>query len=132
MQRAVGSQAQHPIHRVHPAPIEHFRGGVVAVGTQQDLDFGPSRADGADEPAQEGADLAPTRTLAGAQQRGHEAAFAVEHSNRLEPVIVVEGIEQPQLLAAVDAVEEPAPAKVGVSSTSSTMRRGTAGNDVQY
>ena len=47
---------------------------------------------------------------------------AVEPDDRLEAVIVVVGVEQAQLLAAMHAVEEPALAKAGVSSISRTMR----------
>ena len=43
--------------------------------------------------------------MPGRRQRGHKAAFAVENDNRLKPVIVVIGVEQPQLLAAMHAVE---------------------------
>ena len=97
-QRRIGGQAEHPIHPVGAAPVEDFRGGIVAVGAQQDLDPGPSRPDRADQAAQEGADLMPARALARPQQRGHEAALAVEDDDRLEAVIVVIGVEQPQLL----------------------------------
>ncbi len=104
-QHRVGGQAEQPIHPVGATPIEDFRGGIVAVGTQQDLDPGPSGADRTDEAAKEGADLTPARALARPQQRGHEAALAVEDDNRLEAVIVVIGVEQAQLLAAMHAVE---------------------------
>jgi len=77
-------------------------------GAQQDLDPGPSRADRADradEATLESANLTPARALARPQQRGLEAALAVEHNDRLEPVIVVIGVEQPQLLLAMNPVE---------------------------
>src|ERR1700674_1446970 len=44
----------------------------------------------------------------------------------------MKGIEQAQLLAAVHAVEEPALAKAGVSSISSTMRLDGCRNEAQY
>ncbi len=56
----------------------------------------------------------------------------LEDDDRLEAVIVMEGIEQAQLLAAVHAVEEPAPAKAGASSISSRMRLGACRNKPQY
>jgi hypothetical protein len=77
----------------------------MAVGAQQDLDPRPEGPDGADEAAQEGADLTPTRPLARAQQRGHEPPLAVKDDDRLEAVIVVVGVEQAKLLVAMDAVE---------------------------
>jgi hypothetical protein len=104
-QHRIGGQAEHPIDPVGPAPVEDFRAGIMAVGAQQDLDPGPSRADRADQAAQGAADLAPARALARPQQRGHEAAFAVEDNDRLETVIIVIGVEQPQLLAAMHPIE---------------------------
>jgi hypothetical protein len=67
---------------------------VVRIGTQQDLDPRPEGADGANQAAQKGADLTAARPLARAQQRGDETALAIEHDDRLEAVIVMEGIEQ--------------------------------------
>ena len=62
-------------------------------------------ADGANEAAHKGADLHPARPLARPQQRGDKAALTVKDDNRLETVIVIMGIEQAQLLAAVHPVE---------------------------
>ena len=61
---------------------------------QQDLDPRPEGADGADEAAQEGADLLAARPLARAQQRSDKTSLAIKHDDRLEPVIVMEGVEQ--------------------------------------
>jgi len=47
----------------------------------------------------------PARPLAGPQQCGHKPPLAVKDDNRLEAVIVVEGVEQAQLLAAMHPVE---------------------------
>src|SRR5438270_7348820 len=93
-QRCIGRQPQHPIDPVLSAPIEDLRAGVVRIGAQQDLDPRPEGADGADEAAQEGADLMATRPLARAQQRGDETPLAIEHDDRLEAVIVMESVEQ--------------------------------------
>ena len=93
-QRRIGRQPQHPIDPVLSAPVEDFRAGVVRIGAQQDLDPRPEGADGANETAQEGADLMAARPLAGAQQGGNKTPFAIEHDDRLEAVIVVEGVEQ--------------------------------------
>jgi hypothetical protein len=104
----------------------------MAVSAQQDLDLGPQGADGADETAHKAADFLPTRPLAGPQHGRDETPFAVKHHDRLKTVIVMKGIEQPQLLAAVHTVEEPALAKAGVSSISSRTRLGTCRNEAQY
>jgi len=45
------------------------------------------------------------RPLGGPQHGGQRAALAVEHHDRLEAVIVMVGVEQPQLLPAMDGVE---------------------------
>jgi len=52
-----------------------------------------------------GGDLAAFRTPGRAQHRGHEPAGAVEDDDGLEAVVVVMGVEQPQLLAAVRRIE---------------------------
>src|SRR6202048_2000802 len=63
-ERCVEGQAEDPIHPVLPAPVEHFRGSIMAVGTQQDLDLWPMAAQGADQAAHKAADLHPARPLA--------------------------------------------------------------------
>ena len=65
----------------------------------------PVGADGAQQPAQEGFDLLAARPLGGTKHGGDEAALAVEHDDRLKSVFVVMGVEQPQLLAAMDRIE---------------------------
>jgi hypothetical protein len=77
----------------------------MAVGAQQNLDTGPVSADGADEAADKAANLHPAGALAGPQQGSDETSLAVEDDNWLEAVIVIEGVEQAQLLAAVHSVE---------------------------
>jgi hypothetical protein len=51
------------------------------------------------------ADLGAARPLGRPQDGADEAAFAVEHHDRLEAVFVIMGVEQAQLLAAVYGVE---------------------------
>src|SRR6516165_8854281 len=116
----IGGQAEDPIHPVLPAPVEHFRGRIMAVGAQQDLDLWPMAAQDADHAADKAADLHPARPLAGPQQRGDKATLCVEHNDRLEAVIVVGA----QLRAACTRSK--------VSSISRTMRLGTARNEPQY
>ena len=87
------------------AEIEHLRRAVVAVGADQDLHPGPVAADLAHQPAQKGAGLGTTRPAGRAQHGGHRPALAVEHHDRLEAILVVVGVEEPQLLPTVDGVE---------------------------
>jgi hypothetical protein len=61
--------------------------------------------DGAYQAAEESAGLPPARPLCRAQHGGDGAALAVEHDDRLEAVLVVVGVEEPQLLLAMDGVE---------------------------
>src|SRR5271166_6550592 len=65
----------------------------------------PMVADRAQQPAEEGFDLLAARPLGGTKHGSDEAALAVEHDDRLKSVFVVMGVEQPQLLAAMDRVE---------------------------
>ena len=62
-------------------------------------------ADRAHEPAQEGLDLGAARPLGGTKHGGDEASRAVEHHDGLKSVLIVVGVEQPQLLAAVHRIE---------------------------
>jgi transposase len=102
----VGGQAENPIDPVRPAPLEHFGGGIMAVGAEQNLDPGPVSADGADQAAHKAANLDPAGTLARPQQRRDKAAFPVEHDDRLKPVIVIVGVKQTQLLTAPGLLSE--------------------------
>ena len=52
-----------------------------------------------------GGDLAALGAFGRAQHGGDEAPRAVEHHDGLEAVFVVMGVEQPQLLSAMDGVE---------------------------
>ena len=84
---------------------ENFGAAIVTVGAQKDFGARPVGADGAQQPAQEGSDFLAAGPLGGAQHGGDEAARAVEHHDRLKSVFVVMGVEQPELLAAVNRVE---------------------------
>ena len=97
--------AEDEVDPVGATPVEDLRAAIVAVGAQQDLRLRPVGADGPEQPAQEGADFRALRALGGPQHGGDEAALTIEHDDGLEPVFVVVGIEQPQLLAAVHGVE---------------------------
>ena len=52
-----------------------------------------------------GTDFRALGPFGGPQHGRDEAALTVEHDDGLEPVFVVVGIEQPQLLATVHGVE---------------------------
>lgn len=77
----------------------------MAVGADQNLHPRPGGADRAHQPAQAGADLGAGGAAGGAQHGGDGPALAVEPHDRLEAVVVVVGVEQPQLLAAMHGIE---------------------------
>jgi hypothetical protein len=77
----------------------------VAVGPQQDFRIRPVGPDGPHQAAQEGPDLGALWPLGRTQHGGDQPTLAIEHDNRLEAVVVIVGIEQPQLLAAVCGIE---------------------------
>jgi hypothetical protein len=85
--------------------VEHLWRAVVAIGTDQDLDPGPVAADLAHQPAQKGAGLGTTGPARWAQHGGHRPALTVKDDDGLEAVLVVVGVEEPQLLPTVDGVE---------------------------
>ena len=97
--------AEDVVDAVGPTPVENLGAAIVAVGAQQDFGARPVGADGAQQPAQEGSGLLAAGPFGGAEDGGDEAARAVEHDDRLKSVFVVMGVEQPQLLAAVNRVE---------------------------
>src|ERR1700757_4338484 len=76
----VGGQAEDPIHPVLPAPVEHFRGRIMALGPQQEIGLWPMAGQGANQAAHKAADLPSARPLAGPQQRGDKTALCVEHN----------------------------------------------------
>src|SRR5271165_627753 len=89
-QRRSRRDAEDVIEAARPTPVENLGAAIMAVGAQQDLGFGPMGSDRAQQPAEEGFDLLAARPLGGTKHGGDEAAL---------------GVEQPQLLAAVDRVE---------------------------
>src|SRR5271166_3162609 len=104
-QRRSRRDAEDVIETARPTPVENLRAAVVAVGAQQDLGVGPMGSDRAQQPAQEGLDLLAAWPLGGTKHGGDEAALAVEHHDGLKSVLIIVGVEQPQLLAAVHRVE---------------------------
>jgi len=85
----IGSQTEDPIDPVHPTPVEHFRGRVMTVGAQQNLD--PMRPDDADQAAHKAPNLHSARPLARPQHGRDKAAFPIKDDDRLEAVIVMVG-----------------------------------------
>jgi hypothetical protein len=61
--------------------------------------------DGAHQPAEKAASLPSARPLRRAQHGGDRAPLAVEYHDRLEAILVVVSVEQPQLLLPMDNVE---------------------------
>ena len=94
-QRRGRRDAQDIIETIGSTPVEDFRTAIMAVGAQQYLGVGPVGPDRLEQAAQEGANLLATRPFGGAKHSRDEAAFAVEHDNRLETVFIVMRIEQP-------------------------------------
>ena len=105
LQRTGRGEAEDVVDAIRLAPVEDLRTGVVAVGAQQDGHLRPIGADRADQAPEKGADLDALRPLRRAQDGGDEAALAIEDDDRLEAVVVIMGVEQAQLLAAVHRVE---------------------------
>lgn len=96
----------------------------MAVGPDQHPGARPIASDRPHQAAQVGADFCPTRPLGRPQNRTDEAAIAIEHHHRLEAVLVVMGVEQAKLLAAMRTASN-------VSSISSTSRFGTCRKEAQ-
>jgi hypothetical protein len=104
-QRRGGRDAENVVETVGPTPVENLGTAIVTVGAQEDLGIRPVGADCAQQAAQEGANLLAAGPFGGTKNGGDEAALAIEHHDRLKAVFVVMGIEEPQLLAAMDRVE---------------------------
>src|SRR5215203_7166348 len=97
--------AEDEVDPVGATPVDDLRTAIGAVGAQQDLRRRPVCADGSEQPSQEGADVRAFGSLGGPQNGRDDAALSVEDNDGLEPVFVIVGIEQPQLLATVHGVE---------------------------
>ena len=77
----------------------------MAVAAHQDIDRRPAGADAADDMAQHQRHLGPVRRLAGAQDDRHRlAGGGLVNVDRQEAAAVVMGVEQRELLPAVDPV----------------------------
>ena len=97
--------AEDEVEAIGPTPVENLGTAIMAVAAQQNLGLGPVGADRPQQAAQKGFDLLAAGPFGGAEHGGDEAALAVEHDDRLKAIFVVMGVEQPQLLAAMNRVE---------------------------
>ena len=77
----------------------------MAVGVQQDLHARPVGADGAHKPTRKGLISLPRGRLARRTTAVDEPTLAAEHDDQLEAVLFIMGVEQRQLLTAVDSVQ---------------------------
>jgi hypothetical protein len=100
-----GRHAENEVDTVGAAPVDDRRTAIMAVGPDQDPGVRPIAPDRPHQTAQVGADFCPTRPLGRPQNRTDEAAIAIEHHHRLEAVLVVMGIEQAKLLAAMHGIK---------------------------
>src|SRR6202140_4899855 len=97
--------AQDVIEPIGAAKVENLGTAIMIVAAQQYLGLRPVGADRSQQAAQEGAYLLAAGPLGGAKHGGDEAARAVEHDDRLKAIFIVMGIEEPQLLAAMNRIE---------------------------
>src|SRR6202795_562324 len=97
--------AEDEVEALGATPVENLGTTIMAVAAQQNFGLWPVGADRPQQPSQEGAGLLAAGPLGGTKHGGDEAALAVEHDDRLKAIFVVMGIEQPQLLAAMNRVE---------------------------
>ena len=104
-QGAGRGDAEHEVEALGAAEVQHLRGAVMTVSPDQDLDPRPVAADPAHEAAQEGSRLGAAGPASGAQHGGYRPTLAIEDHDGLEAVLIVVGVEEPQLLLAVDGVE---------------------------
>lgn len=100
-----GRHAEDEVNIVGAAPVDDRRTAIVAVGPDQDPGVWPIAADRPHQAAHVRADFCPARPLGRSQHRTDEPAVAIEHHDRLEAVLVVMGVEQTKLLAAVHGVK---------------------------
>ena len=85
--------------------VDDLGRAVMAVATHRDLDPGPMAPDAVDDVAQDPRRLVTRWPLARTQQRQHRlGGRRVEDVDGLKAVLVVMGVEQCQLLAAVDGI----------------------------
>src|SRR3954451_23061868 len=73
---------QNVIETVGSTPVKDLGTAIMTVAAQQYLGLRPVGADGAQQAAQEGANLLAAGSFGGAKHGGDEAALAIEHDDR--------------------------------------------------
>ena len=97
--------AQDEVVPAGTTPVDDLRAAIVAVAAQQDFGFRPVCVDRTHQTSQERPDFRALWPLGWTQNGGDEAAFPIEHDDGLEAILVIMGIEQAQLLAAMHGVK---------------------------
>ena len=104
-QHLVAAEAEDVADPVALQPAHGLGPGIVAVAADQDVDGGPTAANGPDDMAQDEGHLGTVRRLAGPQDdRDRLAGGGLIDVDRQEAAAVVVGMKQRQLLAAMDAI----------------------------
>lgn len=104
-QHRVGGQAEDVGDAVALQPVHGLMAGVVAVAAYHDVDARPAGPDGAHHMAQHQRHLGAARGLAWTQDHGDRfAGGGFVNVDRLKAAAVVIGVEQRQLLAAMDPI----------------------------
>ena len=85
--------------------VDHLGAAGVAVAADQDSGGRPVGPDGAQKTTEKSADLRAFGPFGRVQHGGHDAALTIEHHDRLEAILIVISIEQPQLPAAIQSVK---------------------------
>jgi hypothetical protein len=101
-ERLGAGQAKDVVDAVLLTPGHRLGAGVMAVAAEGDVRVGPAPANVPNQAAQMGTNLNTARRLAGAQHnRNRPAALDVVDVDRQKAVLVVMGVEQRELLAAM-------------------------------
>ena len=100
-----GRDAEDKIVTTRPAPVENLGAAIMAVAAQQDLRFWPMAADSSQQAAQKCPDFRALWSFGRPQHGGDETALAIEHDDGLKAIFVMVGIEQTQLLTAMNRVK---------------------------
>src|SRR6202050_2344596 len=81
--------AEDVIEPIDATKVENLGAAIITFGAQHDSGPRPVRADGAQQPAQDGHDLLAAWPFGGTQHGGDETARSVEHDDRLKAVFFV-------------------------------------------
>jgi len=98
-------QAEHVTQPEPVAQVQNLGRAIMAVGAQQNLGPGPMTADLPDQTPDMGGGLLAGRAAHRAQHCPNKTSLAIKDHDRLKAVFIVIGVEQAQLLVAVDGIE---------------------------